>query len=279
MISGRGEYGGTSTVPIKIYRKDVATKRERLVTASELEAVEVEEERVGLYDKVTFIVSILLLYPVSLLLMLHLDWNVEYWLGKWALYCVLLVPAWVVLSHILLRAGCVKSPVSIMLAPAALLFVVSLTQGWELQNMATLLGSNECAASVGKAKLETAWMAAEMYLDACVTQLANVTGVGYDEMAWTTPMQSCPGYHDAHHQYDREWTYLERMEKTQFCGGWCSPRPPLWMAEVEFQDSCSLAASQSFSGYTCFVNKQTGLYVAILLVVTLTIFFAVPAGY
>jgi len=230
-------------------------------------------------EKITFIVSILLLYPVALLYMMHEMPSVSYWYGNWAFYWAVSVPAWIFFSHILLNAGVLKqgnAAVLIIVIPAALLAIVCHVQGWEFNDTASLLISRDCQSFMGKAHLQTAWMAADMFLDECRAQIANLTGVSYDNVAFGTNMEKCPGYTLAFESYKEDWGYLKYVEGNHLCGGWCIPHQTLWYSASSVQDSCSMAVGRSLGGHVKLIGTQITVYCSILLLVASSVLLVAP---
>jgi low affinity Fe/Cu permease len=224
--------------------------------------------RLSFEVKLTFIVSVVLFFPVALCILLHSKPTVHYLFGNWVLYAVIAVAAWVLLCHFLIVSGVLRhslAPIFVVILPCAFLACVCQIQEWQFSAQGVALQSTDCASFAMKAQLEDAWWAAHDFYTNCTGNLVQLTGAPMDETLLVTSFKSCPGYQQAEGQYKRQWWYLEHLESYYRCGGWCTPQKPLWVHQAGMPDGCSDVVARALSGNISLLGLQITVYSGVLL--------------
>lgn len=226
--------------------------------------------------KFTYIVSIVLFYPLALSLLLNTKSSVRFWVGDWMLYVAAGVVAWVLLCHLALARGFLHrhlAPLVVLVLPALFLAGVCQMQAWQISGQGAALMSRDCRTFLEKADLDRAWWAARDIQTSCLRGVVEVTGADAEETRLSLDVRSCAGYTEARENFEREWLYLEGVEEEYQCGGWCTPQTPLWRPSRGVYDSCSASVGRSMSGHVGLLGSQVSAYsVALMVCSTLALF-------
>merc|ERR1711908_38807 len=80
-------------------------------------------------------------------------------------------------------------------------------------------------------------------------------------------IDKCEGYQE---QLRRNpgWNYLEHLETTSSCGGWCEPSTSLWAYPGEVQDPCSTSAAEDLQSEVTYPSMQVAIYDIFVLFLT-----------
>lgn len=217
--------------------------------------------------KLTFLMTILLFYPVCLLCLIHSKPSVQYWFGHWTIITAAGVVLWIVFCHISLKTGYIRRGLAAIVAivvPAAALTGIVQVQAWQFREAAAALVSSDCDSFLGKAKVQRAWQVAYDLKTSCTLALANATGAPVEDASRVLDLHDCPDYPFLMQRLGKEFAFLEHMETNYHCGGWCTPARPIWMP-YPVQDSCSLAFGRALGGNISLLGIQITIYSLILL--------------
>lgn len=240
--------------------------------------------------KLTFVVAIILFYPVAMMCLLQAKPTVKYWFGDTWICTVLIVIAWFVMCEFMLMTKLMAKmmvPIYMVVVPSAVLAIVSQVQSWSMDGIGSELEAQECLAFVGKARLENSWQRAHDLIQECDERITNITGASIAE---TKRIQAhvyyhdCPAYSDALKTYRKEWEYLQHLEKTYTCGGWCTQSEPLWHSALnprsrqkKLQDSCSRAVGRDMVSNMLLKGTQVTTYMAVCFFLSLTALLLKPS--
>eukprot|EP00416_Gambierdiscus_australes_P039736 CAMPEP_0171096398 /NCGR_PEP_ID=MMETSP0766_2-20121228/44569_1 /TAXON_ID=439317 /ORGANISM="Gambierdiscus australes, Strain CAWD 149" /LENGTH=258 /DNA_ID=CAMNT_0011555369 /DNA_START=64 /DNA_END=837 /DNA_ORIENTATION=+ len=218
--------------------------------------------------KLTFITSVLLFYPVMICMLLHSKWVVQFFIGHWALYTAVVVPIWVLMCHfaIVNRVLSIRvAPIFMIVIPTAFLACACQIQAWQFNSQETILLSKDCDSFLLKARLDRAWQKANSILNQCTADLVRVTGATRKETQLIARLEECKGYEEAVGEFGSDWNFLEYMERSDHCGGWCTVQLPIWKQSTVPSDSCSLAVARQLVGNISLMGFQVTVYCGILL--------------
>lgn len=151
--------------------------------------------------------------------------------------------------------------------PAVVLAISGYFVTMPLKHIGDDLRSPDCTSNSRKFEVETAYRKALEIFDSCVTRVAVATKASVKETAPLLDLTDCAEYKSAGEfsKYGREWVYLEALEKSQFCSGWCTPgSPALWTRNHDTLDLCA-----SVSGIV--LQEKVGLLVGRMLVLGVAI--------
>merc|ERR1712150_233755 len=131
------------------------------------------------------------------------------------------------------------------------------------------MGAVEDCDAFGKRPLQQSWKAAHDLYISCL-QVSVDRSTGYSNLTMQQAnglwrVQECEDYAAEHENHQRDWDYLWYLEEVHACSGWCSRDQQLWTFNSA-KDSCSIAASQVFSGKVNRVSRQIIRYTAFVLV-------------
>jgi hypothetical protein len=229
---------------------------------------QLEESKVPFEVKLTFIVSVLLYYPISLCFLLNSKVSVQYWFGYWSLGTAVAVIVWVVFCLVALANGTLRrglAAIFVIILPSAFLAGMSQVQAWQFTERAASLVTTDCETFEQKAVVQRSWDAALALKTACISSLVNATGASISEISLLTDIEQCPGYHEASAGHERDWAYLAHLEARNHCGGWCTPQQPIWVHQPFVQDSCAFTVASSLSGSISVTSTQIAVYSTVLL--------------
>jgi hypothetical protein len=183
------------------------------------------------------------------------DPNTRYWLGTGTLSTILLIPVILLVCHILhLIAGRPRFYPSLCstVIPSIIVLYCGLALFIPSGGKASMLHSTDCTTFGAKLDLDDAYRSAAMIFDTCVQRVAISTNSTAELTAPLIDLQDCSEYQTSTteiDQYSTQWAYLETLERTEGCSGWCTPgEPALWSRDHYAMDLCSRAAGTIMQG-------------------------------
>jgi hypothetical protein len=231
-------------------------------------------ERPGLWPGIfTLCVSAIFAAPLVVAWRLIVDPSARYWTRHQIDLIVVVVIFLVVVCHLLhMRAGRPRFWPTFFstLFPALVLALSGYFIMTPLGHIGDELRSPDCTSNSQKFEVEMAYRRALEIFDACVTRVASATKASVKETAPLLDLTDCAEYKSAGEfsKYGREWVYLEALETSQFCSGWCTPgSPALWSRTHDTLDLCA-----SVSGIA--LQEKVGLLGGRMLVLGFAIFIA-----
>lgn len=214
-----------------------------------------------------------MLYGSSIINGIHLASNVNswYWVGSKG-YAVCAIPVLVVVSHVV-QAWFRRPMYFAVLASCIIPPLLSAFIGYQYMNpMANVVGrlqSTDCVTFRSKLLVEQAYKEALTVYTKCVNDKAKNTSKKVEVVKKETVITQCPDYNPQDSGYAKEWEYLQGLEKTQACSGWCfDGEAALWTHNPLDWDSCSLAAAQNIheevvrNAWRMVVNAVIGFAIA-----------------
>jgi hypothetical protein len=209
------------------------------------------------------------------------DPHAIYWVGHLA-YAVLLIPLIIVVAHVV--QSCMQKPVyfavlASCVGPPVISFVVGMHYNTPMNGIAGTLQSTDCITFRDKFLLSQAYKTAETFYDDCITKMASNSSLSEDQLRKETVISQCPDYDPKKSGFAKEWKYLEDLETTEFCSGWChNDEKALWSQNSVTWSSCSLAAAESMktsvvrNTYRMMMNGLLGFVIAGAAIILVTEF-------
>jgi len=237
---------------------------------------ELDERKAPFEIKLTAMAFLLFSFPMCLLVVLDSKPSVQTLFGRWALYSVLVLVAWILVCHVFLVKGIVRrgmAAILVIVLPSAVLAGVCQVHAWQFQEKASALVSTDCSSFLQKSALNRAWEAANTFRTNCMVQDANITNLSPAQAQLVQDLMRsfnnldlmlCPGFDEAQAQYNGAWEYLSYIENNYYCGGWCKAAAPIFVNGVAIQDTCSLAVGRALANDISLLGTQVTFYAVIL---------------
>mmetsp|Transcript_27671 Transcript_27671/g.54301 ORF Transcript_27671/g.54301 Transcript_27671/m.54301 type:complete len:256 (-) Transcript_27671:51-818(-) len=229
------------------------------------------------HDKLIFVLLLALGPPAILLTWLSFQPAVILWIGRAGRAVSFFALLLAVVGHDLLARGILRRRFAIivlLVLPAATLGIAAHVHKVRAIDVRSKLEPHDCSTFPGKVRLEKAWEEANVLFDNCIAHQANLTSAPIDELYQVTRLRNCVGYKLGMVKWGVEWNYLEYLETSQRCAGWCVLRRPLWGPFLSFQphDRCCLAAAQMMTTMVQRTALQAATYCMAILVLVGTVF-------
>lgn len=175
------------------------------------------------------------------------DSSAEYWVGRIAWAIIFLIPAIVMLAHLVqswARRPLFLALVASVAVPPLLSFIVGYVYMIPLSHAVVRLRSSDCTTFKSKFHIESAYREAASFYNDCLTAVAKNSSKTVEEVEKELVISQCPKYDPEASGYQEEWRYLEALETSENCAGWCATgQKALWTHGQTARDSCSLAAA------------------------------------
>lgn len=236
-----------------------------------------KQKRDPFHDKLIFVILLTLGPPAILLTCLSFQPAVILWIGRSGRAVAFFALLFALVGHDLLARGILRRRFAIivlLVLPAATLGIAAHIHKVRAIDVRSRLEAHDCTTFPGKVRLEEAWQAANTLFDECIARQANLTGAPVVELHEVTRLKNCLGYESKMVDWGVEWDYLEYLETSQRCAGWCELGRPLWGPFLTSQphDRCSLAAAQSMTTMVHRAALQAAVYCMAILVLFGTVF-------
>jgi len=184
--------------------------------------------------------------------------NAKYWVGE-AGYAVLVIPLLVMLSH-LVQSYCRRPLYLAIVASCAVPPLLTLVLGYmyfdPVNAAVARLLSTDCTTFPEKFQIEQAYKAASTFYDDCLAAEAKNKTLTVEAVRQDTVISQCPGYNPVASGFPREWSYLQALEETEHCSGWCfDGEGALWTHNPTSWDSCSSSAGMTMKN---MVSRNAG---------------------
>lgn len=237
-------------------------------------------DRVLSKDRFLLLLMLMLSPPVVACALLSLNTSALYWIGDAGLSAAVGALLWATVGQVIMQRG-LASPrsasVFAVIFPTAGLLAAAHVHRTSATYFASRLHNRDCGTSFHeKHHLQRAWLAAEEIREKCVADRAVVTGeptIG--QVDQVMPVSHCPGYEEGLAEWGGEWAYLEALEGSHHCAGWCEySERPLWRVFMDRMphDRCSLAASGVLSGAVYRTASQVEIYCLSVLFFSIFVF-------
>lgn len=232
--------------------------------------------------KQTFVSSVVLFYPVVLCMILHSRLTVRFLVGNWAFWTAVAVPLWVLFCHVAIVRKVIPirlAPIYTIIIPAACFAFACQIQAWQFNGQEAALLAKDCDSFLVKARLERSWWQAHEFFHNCTRTLSHITGASLEETKRMADFKGCEGYREAPLQLREDWSFLEHLEQTHYCGGWCSVQLPIWSPVSVPLDSCSQASARALVGNASLLSLQATTYSGLLLLCTCVTLVLYPSWF
>lgn len=215
----------------------------------------------------TSFLLLLFFIPLYLVISVILETNMYFWVSHdfspyWFIILLVLyigthayhvytqkTSKWLVLLCLLLSSGS--------------LFAVSETFIKKTEFVYTFLVSSDCDTYSGKRLMQLSWDAADTLYIECLANESSVSGKSVAELMDVMKVQDCPTYSTELVDYPT-WSYLETLETSLQCSGWCDASTPLWTTEST-KDSCSVSVGFDLREYGYYTLNQVRVYSIVVL--------------
>jgi len=175
------------------------------------------------------------------------DANAQYWVGHFAWYILFVIPAIIVLAHLVqswARRPLFLALVASVAVPPLLSSIVGYLYMLPVSHVVVRLRSSDCTTFESKFHIESAYREAASFYHDCVAAAAKNASKPVETVEKEMVISQCPKYDPDASGYQREWMYLEALEKKDYCAGWCESGKSLWTTQRGvLGDSCALAAA------------------------------------
>jgi len=217
----------------------------------------------------TLLTLLLFGMPTYLIMENALFAAVRYWSSGWV-WMTLAIPVVIVLAHVVHSSGGVPNKwavIGALVFPSMMLLLFANGQMTSAMDRADKLFSVDCDTFEGKRMLQRSWDAAETLFEDCLsTTVAANPDLTVPQLKDHFRIQDCEEYGRAHHEHSRDWDYLQYLEVSHGCTGWCSPGQQLW-SRVPHKDDCSTVVSVVYA----FKIEEHAKQVCIIMFSTLVI--------
>lgn len=220
----------------------------------------------------TLVCCLLFLFPSFLLAKIGWNLTASYWqpFGAVMTLSLALVPLIIVGAHVIHARKMVpvkKVVIFGIFVPATIIILMADMFYESSWRKAQDLADRDCDAFQGKRDLQNSWEVAYYIYESCLNQTNVVSGYTRAQLQKNFRLDDCEDYSmisDEYQAYKYDWLYLEHLEKSLACSGWCYPGQQLWSKQT-VKDDCSSSVSNSFYYFVRARSMQ------ILLTMTFTL--------
>lgn len=215
--------------------------------------------------------------PIYLVWSVGEDPNTKQWLPRitrlvMILPVVYFITFWV---HVFKRAPSRLFITLSLIGSCVMLLIISdglLIDAYEKGPMFASVG--DCMSWGEKRAIEQQWEFARTYYANCMNDMSKKQSLPFAAAVHDLRIQDCPTYANVSAVHPG-WAYLEYLETTQHCGGWCTASPPIW-TKGNVQDACSPIVAQIIQDKIAYSLKQVCVYSVFTLFVVTAMFIGVP---
>lgn len=176
------------------------------------------------------------------------DPNARFWVGQQG-YAMLLIPVLLVVSHTIqsYHRRPMYFPVVISVCvPPLIAVVIGFDYAAPVDQVVNRLLSTDCTTFRQKFVIEQAYKEAAKFYHNCVSEEAKKQSLTVQAVRENIVISQCPGYDPEASGYANEWAYLQGLEETENCAGWCfDGEEALWTHNPTNWDSCASAAGMT----------------------------------
>jgi len=188
-----------------------------------------------------FMILCFILFALPLWVIIHMsmDFSVQYWISSY-LWIVLVLPPVYMLTFAVHRIKRGPSKVFVLaslLGSCALFLLLGICTLVRAQRLHRHLSDNSCDSLHDKRLLEDEWQKAYQFYSSCLNSRAKDENLKMVQAVNAYSIADCPGYERALAERP-SWKYLNKLEQTHVCGGWCSRAKTMWTSK-QAQGSCS----------------------------------------
>lgn len=174
--------------------------------------------------------------------------NAKYWVGECG-YAVLAFPPLLIIAHIVQsyhRRPLYLAIVFSCAIPPLMSVIIGFMYMDPVDAAASRLLSTDCTTFANKFLIQQAYLSANTFYDDCLAKQAKNTSTTVEVVKKNMVITQCPGYNPEAAGYPREWSYLQELEQTENCAGWCfDGEGALWTHNPSYWNSCSAAAGMT----------------------------------
>lgn len=220
----------------------------------------------------------LFVMPIYLVLLIGGDINVRKWFPHISFFvCVLPILYLITFfaHHVTKRPSRILITLTLV-GSCVLLLVISDVFLFEAYHKAPMFASTtDCMSWKEKRELQQQWKLAHNFYTACLGNKTQKTQSAATKLVPEHRIQDCPNY-DKEMKAHPDWAYLEALEATQHCAGWCNEEEPMW-TRSKVKDACSPVVAQILKDKVQPLMKKVCFYsVFTLLVISVVLIAAQP---
>lgn len=225
-------------------------------------------------DLFIFVCLLIFVFPFVKSCSLVVDVSVRFWVGEMFWVVTVLPLLLLLVGHAIHHKRKAPSKTAVVASLLGTSLVLGLTANhvvMRASDVGTLLASGDCSASDEKFEVEEAWQAAWRFWLECAYTDGGVISFGASDRG----IHDCSGY-EALRVEQPSWGYLQQMEETYGCAGWCAPGRLLWGGSAGFydvRDHCSAVASEALS--TKVLHLAVQVATSCMTTATLTAIFLI----
>jgi hypothetical protein len=238
----------------------------------------------------TFCCFAIFLYPLISTFHVAADSNMAYWFARWPLVSLLVPPVFIAVWYVHFKSS---SPNFIAIVVAiAIPFVVFMTIGAVLfaqSNSFITQLEKSCTTGEKTKPVEDSWVQARNFYACCLMkdgdssmrQYCTQSNVQRAPTVSTIPrvLQQCNDYGYGVGSNKENWEYLQYMEETYGCTGFCQAgQKSLWTKQETTRDSCARTVAVVFKAKMKRIGLQLMIFSSVVLVLFIGwMFVASPA--
>jgi len=225
----------------------------------------------------TIFCFVIYIIPIWLTYQIGRDDQVQRWITKYC-WVVVLLPLLYLFTHVyhvmkgvpnkILVVTCLLGSSVFLLVLGDIVLLKSYYRGNEF-------AAQDCLSFPAKHATEMQFQNAKLYYANCVNEISNQTGVSIPAAVSLYRITDCMNY-NYQVKHNPDWPYLQRLEETFRCGGWCSPGQPLWTFQFT-KDSCSRAVADTLRYKVKWSMLQVVVYSLVTLGLACTILLVLPS--
>jgi hypothetical protein len=215
--------------------------------------------------------------PIYLVLYVGEDPSTQQWFPH-VTHIVVVLPIYYVLTFLVHMGKGAPSRMFItvsLIGSCLTLLIISNFILMEAAQMAPMFASaSDCLSWAPKREMQAEWELARTYYATCMNDMAKKENVTFAAAVSDYRIQNCPNYSTAVGLHP-SWEYLEHLESTQFCGGWCKSAPAMWTRD-HVQDACSPVVAEILNDKVIWCLKQVCFYTVFSLAVLSVFLIYIP---
>mmetsp|Transcript_13449 Transcript_13449/g.22146 ORF Transcript_13449/g.22146 Transcript_13449/m.22146 type:complete len:256 (+) Transcript_13449:79-846(+) len=167
--------------------------------------------------------------------------------GVWPL-CAAIGPLILILVAFLINlTKCLPGRLAALIGivgPSIVLFFGAYRLGIESLGMSAGFVSTDCVTFQRKYELSQSWKAASDFKAGC---------------SGASTIQECPNY-EGELAKNPDWNFLQYLETSTGCGGWCAPGKTLWVFPSGVRDPCSVVVGEALSARVFYPAIQLAIF-------------------
>lgn len=149
---------------------------------------------------------------------------------------------------------------------------ILLMEAYEMTPM--FAAESDCMSWQPKREMQGSWELARTYYATCAQDLAKKNNITFAAAVSQYRIQDCPKYNEDVTLHP-DWAYLDYLEATQWCSGWCTAGQSIWTKQ-RVQDACSPVVAQVIHDKMVWPLKQVCFYSVFTIAVASVVIVSIP---